>query len=419
MTNRLPRVFLYALPGGVILIACVWLITHMTAAPPSTPSLLKLATWAVFSVGLVLSALFHRSKLFHALLLLAITSAGLSLGYRRFDSTAFMALIEMLGLLLPANLLAIAVLPETGILARSGLVRAAILAAECGALFIGCRYYAAPVATLIARPLLHRVPFDPLFGFPQLILLMYCAVSVVMLAMMFKRRFRPTEVGVYWTVLCTFVALRFATQPELSSTALLAAAVVLNISLLETFYAMAYVDELTDLPSRRCFNDAKLKLGSTYTVAMVDVDHFKTFNDTFGHHAGDHVLRMVARRLEEITGGGNVYRYGGEEFVVLFPGKYVDESYPHLERVRKRIEENPFRIRSVDRRRAKPRGKRRSGKGASAKEATVTVSVGVAGTEGCRRDPDLMVRLADQALYRAKSCGRNCTMISDPELVKA
>jgi diguanylate cyclase (GGDEF)-like protein len=127
---------------------------------------------------------------------------------------------------------------------------------------------------------------------------------------------------------------------------------------------------------------------------------------------------MVSRRLEEVTGGGNVYRYGGEEFVVLFPGKYVDESFPHLERVRKSIEENPFRIRIGDRRRAKSRGKRKGGKKSSGREATVTVSIGVAGTADCRREPDLMVRIADEALYRAKSCGRNCTMIGDPELVK-
>jgi len=297
------------------------------------------------------------------------------------------------------------------------MVRLGTIAAQCGAVLIGVHYYSAQLLGLVNRPILRWLPFETFFGFPHSVLIVYSVVLIVMLVLVVKRRFRPSEVGIYWAVLCSLVALRVAAQPDLSVTSFLAAGVVLVISLLETFYAMAYVDELTDLPSRRSFNDAKMRLGSTYTVAMVDIDHFKTFNDTFGHQAGDDVLRLVARRLEEITGGGNVYRYGGEEFVVLFPGKYVDESYPHLERVRKNIEDNPFKIRSRDRRRIKPRTKR--GRKSSAKQTTVTVSIGVAGTEGCRRDPDGMVRYADQALYRAKSCGRNCTIISDPDLVKA
>ena len=88
------------------------------------------------------------------------------------------------------------------------------------------------------------------------------------------------------------------------------------------------LDELTDLPSRRSFNDAKLRLGNTYTVAMVDVDHFKHFNDTYGHDAGDQVLRMVAARIAEVSGGGKGYRYGGEDVAVLFPGNIADETFP-------------------------------------------------------------------------------------------
>ncbi len=417
MTNRLPRVLAYAMPGGVILIASAWLVLHMSSVPPSTPALLNLATWSVFTVGLVLSAVFHRSKLLHALLALMVACAALSMGSRRLDSVALELLIKGVALLLPANLLAIAILPETGVVSRSGLVRFGILAVQCAGIAIGC-HYATPLLNVIDRPLIRGLPFETLNGLPQLVLIVYMVVFAGILGLVLKRRFRPTEVGIYWAVLCSVVAVRVAPQPELISTAFLAAALVLVISILETFYAMAYLDELTDLPSRRSFNDAKLRLGSTYTIAMVDVDHFKSFNDNFGHDAGDHVLRLVARRLEEVTGGGNVYRYGGEEFVVLFPGKYVDESYPHLERVRKAIEDHPFKIRRADRRKAKARAKRDK-KSTSSRNPTITVSIGVAGTEGCRRDPDQMLTIADQALYRAKACGRNCTMISDPTLVKA
>jgi len=75
------------------------------------------------------------------------------------------------------------------------------------------------------------------------------------------------------------------------------------------------------LPSRRALIERLPSLGRRYTVAMVDVDHFKNFNDTYGHDAGDQVLRMVASRLGEVSGGGTAFRYGGEEFTILFPGK--------------------------------------------------------------------------------------------------
>jgi GGDEF domain-containing protein len=79
---------------------------------------------------------------------------------------------------------------------------------------------------------------------------------------------------------------------------------------------------------------------------MVDVDHFKKFNDTFGHDTGDQVLRMVAARLAQATGGGKAFRCGGEEFAVLFAGKSAKEAYAHAEGLRQSIEEATFVVRS-------------------------------------------------------------------------
>ena len=83
---------------------------------------------------------------------------------------------------------------------------------------------------------------------------------------------------------------------------------------------MAYDDELTGLPARRALNEALTRLRGVYTVAMVDIDHFKRFNDEHGHDVGDQLLRMVGARVGEVRGGGRAFRYGGEEFAVLFPG---------------------------------------------------------------------------------------------------
>ena len=96
--------------------------------------------------------------------------------------------------------------------------------------------------------------------------------------------------------------------------------------MIENSYLLAYHDELTTLPSRRAFNDAMMRLQPPYSIAVVDIDHFKKFNDTYGHDTGDvQVLRLVASKLSLVTGGGNAYRCGGEEFTILFPGKRRDE----------------------------------------------------------------------------------------------
>ena len=98
-----------------------------------------------------------------------------------------------------------------------------------------------------------------------------------------------------------------------------AAGAILIVASLQESHRLAFRDELTGLPGRRALDERLRALPGRYTVAMVDVDHFKKFNDTHGHDIGDQVLRLVGARLAEVGGGGIAYRYGGEEFSVLFP----------------------------------------------------------------------------------------------------
>jgi diguanylate cyclase (GGDEF)-like protein len=134
------------------------------------------------------------------------------------------------------------------------------------------------------------------------------------------------------------------------------------------------------------------------------VDYFKKFNDTHGHDVGDQVLRMVAGRLARVEGGGRAFRYGGEEFAILFPGKSAEESAPHLEKVRESVANAAFTKRGKDRPRRKPKTLRT--RDASAKKLAVTVSIGVSHARGSLK-PDDVVKAADKALYRAKEGGRN------------
>jgi diguanylate cyclase (GGDEF)-like protein len=206
-------------------------------------------------------------------------------------------------------------------------------------------------------------------------------------------------------VVAAFLALRAGGGGLDSSLYLATGGLILVLSLIETWHGMAYDDELTGLPSRRALNEALTRLGDTYAVAMVDVDHFKRFNDDYGHDVGDQLLRMVGARLAEIGGGGRPFRYGGEEFAVLFPGKDVDQVRDHLEALRRRIETTPFTLRAAGRPRTRPEVPL---PGAPRPRIAVTVSIGIAATgDSAAMTPREVLQAADEALYRAKQGGRN------------
>ena len=185
-----------------------------------------------------------------------------------------------------------------------------------------------------------------------------------------------------------------------SSTAL----IMCLYAVLQESWRMAYLDELTELPARRALREKFQQMGGLYTVAMLDVDHFKKFNDTYRHDTGDAVLRMIATKLRKVTGGGTCFRYGGEEFSVIFNGKNREESMPHLEVLRETIANTPFVVNRASSRRKSDK-KVTSTKN---KSVNVTVSIGVADSDTKSSNPWDVLKLSDKALYRAKGKGRNC-----------
>jgi diguanylate cyclase (GGDEF)-like protein len=186
-----------------------------------------------------------------------------------------------------------------------------------------------------------------------------------------------------------------------------AAGAVVLVAFVQESHRLAFRDELTGLPGRRALDEQLRALGPHYTIAMVDVDHFKKFNDTHGHDIGDQVLKLVAARLAEVGGDGQAFRYGGEEFSVLFPGKGVKEALPFLEQSRASIERYKMAVRGEERPRKEEAGIRRRGDSAPMKMLSVTVSMGDAEPEAERQPPSQVLKAADEALYRAKKGGRN------------
>jgi diguanylate cyclase (GGDEF)-like protein len=187
---------------------------------------------------------------------------------------------------------------------------------------------------------------------------------------------KPMESGFFWALLAAVIALS-QTKEHFVTVYFATAGLILVISLIETAHAMAYQDELTSLPARRALKEYLLKLGNEYTIAMLDIDHFKKFNDTHGHDVGDQVLRMVASKLAAVSGGGKAFRYGGE---------------------------SRFTLRGSKRPRKKPRTIIPGG--GERKKLSVTVSIGVAEQKNNQKSAQV-IKAADKALYRAKTSGRN------------
>lgn len=190
--------------------------------------------------------------------------------------------------------------------------------------------------------------------------------------------------------------------PELILNAIL---LLFWIGLIQDSWRMAYIDPLTNLPGRRALNEALLKLSGNYSIAMADIDHFKKFNDRYGHDAGDEVLRMVAAKMKHIDHGGKAYRYGGEEFAIVFNGSEKNQASEAMEAIRQTIESSPFTPRRKDQRRTQRKKKIRN-----RRNVKITISGGIAQRTAELGTPEDVIRSADKALYRAKKRGRNCVV---------
>jgi diguanylate cyclase (GGDEF)-like protein len=237
--------------------------------------------------------------------------------------------------------------------------------------------------------------------------LLAVTLALITLAVIVWRSHAAPAAGLLWTTLATAFAFASPADSIARGTWVLAAGIVLLIALVEYSYFIAYHDELTRLPGRRALAQMLGSLTAPYAIAVIDVDHFKKFNDLHGHDVGDEVLRMVAGKLGAVTGGGIPFRSGGEEFVIVFPRSQKKEAAPHLDALCAAVAETEFTVRKKPR----PRGKQAVAKRGTVKKPkpglTVTISIGVASPGRTDTGVDVVLKSADKAMYRAKRDGRN------------
>lgn len=323
-------------------------------------------------------------------------------------SRELMVIYAALAVLFPVNAVLIASMADRGFASKSVIAWALFMLVQIIAVVV---IWGADlgVSTWLDE-ILHMRVFDARLDYwsmlPQPAILLF---FVAMVALFGRAAWRGSALdgGLFGAVAAGALALHGAGQGHLPHIMFSLGCFVLLVSVLQESYRLAYIDELTSLPGRRALMHDLESLRGCYTVAMLDVDHFKKFNDTYGHSVGDQVLMMVASRMMKVTGGGRAFRYGGEEFTVLFPRKTAPQALPHLDKLRKAIAEARFELRDQDRPKEKP-ARTQKPRPKTDKHAFVSVTISIGAAEhGPGQKADETLKASDQALYRAKDNGRN------------
>jgi diguanylate cyclase (GGDEF)-like protein len=394
-------------PGGLVVFTTA-IIIYLGFFDKSLSALVHIYPYLVAVAGILLGWRFNRSRLIFAILVLALADRGLLLfspGAGATSATAGQTVYNGVGFLLPLNLVFLSRVKERGILTFHGLVRLGLILLQVFGVFLICRYQNWGLAAFLnySLPAGHFLSWLPL----SLSSFLSFAASFLFLTLGYIRHESVIENGFFWALLSVFLAFAVGKIGPISTIYLATAGLVLVVSVIETSHSMAFRDELTGIPGRRALEEKLLQMGGNFTVAMVDIDFFKKFNDRHGHEVGDQVLRLVASKLTTVSGGGKTFRYGGEEFTIIFPGLNSKAAIPHLEKLRRRVEQTRFLV----------RGSNRSGKRLEKakrirgfrRRAKVTISVGVAERNDKYTSPDQVLVAADKSLYRAKKAGRNRT----------
>jgi len=363
---------------------------------------------ASMGIALLLSIRFNRSR--YTLLLLLVAVAGLSQTHWR--GQLLPATENLLFAMLIVNAFAVSLLRDRSLFSIHGFGRLLALALQGVAI-----WYLATQTSLLPRALVDHEWFtlpDSLAIFVQL------ADGIIIIALLVNLAHMVLSLACNSSIQASFFGCQLGLlgiasgYPHATFVALMVSAcgLIVTLAIIMDSHDMAYRDELTGLPSRRALSQLLLSLGRRYTIAMLDIDHFKKFNDSHGHDIGDEVLRMVAMKIARVGGGGKAYRYGGEEFTLVFPGKTAAQAQPHLEALRASIENYRMLLRRNP----------RKGKGSPGRQArvargnnnprhralAVTISIGYAERKADLKLPEAVIKAADTALYRAKKQGRNC-----------
>jgi len=394
----------FFVPGGVLVLA-VSLILLRGLPTLTLPLLIRLYPYAVLAAGIWLGWHFNRSRLVFVIVALALADrfllifaeeSGASVGSGRIVYNAVC-------ILLPLNLVVFSLVKERGFITWHGKWPLGMILVQIIAITLIGAWKQLGLSPYLEYSFIKLRLFD-LIPMAQPGLIAFGAAFFILMFRWVKNR-SSIECAFFWTLVSSFFALALGDIGPMSTIFFSTAGLVLVISVIETSFNFAFYDDLTGLPARRAFNETISKIGRHFTVAMIEIDSFKKISDRYGLLVGDQVLRMVAAKLEKVTGGGLSYRYGGHRFGVVFPVKFVDETVPHLESLRKGVEIYSFILRGTKRPREKPANPEKY-KGPQ-KRVSLTIAIGAVERTDASVKPKYVIKSADQALLNAQSKGGN------------
>jgi diguanylate cyclase (GGDEF)-like protein len=404
LTIHTRRILLAMMMPGLCLVLAIWFsreIYHFVlpiyAALPYLPLVLLLA-------GMLLAWGYYNGREFHLLLLNGLIYLGIKhfLWIPNLSVANQNLLFASLCLLAPLAFLLQALLSERGAWRWHMLKRTAISTIPICLIVMGLWMNSADLNSWL-RMNLWTNPWPGLIKLTQPGMISFTIVLLI-LGVQLLVKSTVLRSGGMMSLLAMAMALNSVEQPSMAMVYFSIAITAILIGVMLNSYNLAYLDELTNLPSRRALKQQMLHLGKRYTIAMLDLDHFKKLNDRYGHNVGDQALRMVAAHMNRVGGGGKAYRYGGEEFTIVFNNKDTREALIHIDALREAIAANPFYVRSRKRPRSKPEHPVRSEK---LERVKVTISAGVAEYGDTHGNVQEVFKSADKALYTAKRAGRN------------
>lgn len=384
------------LPISIILGASV-LFKSIGTLPDSTQNLILYFSYVLLAIIIVLSFIFNRSRVFFIASIIFISQIFLITNKVTNAGESFnvIAVRSIIHILLPINITAFAFQKNNGILSLMGKFRIFIISIQY--LFIGWVIVTNRTGLIefINSTPLHIGKLTPI---PLLIFLLFCIAFIFFIGRIILLGLSNDRL-LFGVLISVFIGL-FSKNMNISIPVFFSAAglLLLTCALHETYF-LAYIDELTGLPSRRALKEKMMKLGGRYSIAMIDIDFFKKFNDSYGHDSGDEVLRFIGKCLKTISGCGKAFRFGGEEFTVIFPGKNISEAITYMEKLRETISKSRIPL---------TKGNTRNSTTQKTKKVTITISGGVAERNEKHPTPNDVLKAADAALYRAKDKGRNC-----------
>ncbi|WP_333804470.1 GGDEF domain-containing protein [Sulfurospirillum sp.] len=390
----------HALCLGMILFALVTVVFKLI--PTYAYYFIVQSTFISFVIAIFLSIYFNKSKLFVLLLFPLFFTLCLAFPNTLFTKLSVPAFWHIAPLITALGYLLVYALQERGLFSSFGIFRTSIGLVILGIGYAGLKYFSPALQKALDTPILH-VTLQGLSKASDFILIISIIALgfIFLISMLFEAQ---SQKAPFWMLLAQIIPLLFLQESNHFILFSFVASIIAISALVHDAYRMAYADTLTGIPSRRALEERFLHLGSHYMIAMVDIDFFKKFNDKFGHDIGDDVLKLVAKELTYVKNGGKAYRYGGEEFTILFSGKKKEDCIMALEEVREHIFRRGFIIRDKNRPEKAPKEMQKS---TDVKKERLSVSIGVA-MSAKGKTPQEIIKLADDALYKAKESGRNC-----------